>query len=110
MWNALLDILYPKLCIGCNRSLVKNESFICGKCLVHLPETRFREDHNNIAEKIFWGRVAIEHAYAYLYFRKGNITQKLLHELKYHGNKELGIFLGKLFGEKIQNLDEPIDA
>jgi ComF family protein len=36
-----------------------------------------------------------------LYYRKGGITQKLIHQLKYEGQKELGIELGRWFGKTL---------
>jgi len=65
---------------------------------------------NNPLEKTFWGRVQIEKAFSFLFFKKGNITQHLLHELKYKGNKELGIFLGNIYGEKLQKHIGDIDC
>jgi ComF family protein len=45
----------------------------------------------------------VNHAFAYLkYYRKG-IAQKILKELKYGGNSELGILVGKWFGEELTN-------
>ena len=102
MLQDLLGIFFPKLCIGCNRTLLKNEEYICSTCNYHLPVTNYHLQKDNPLEKIFWGRVNIENAYSFLYFKKGNITQKLLHELKYKGNKELGNFIGEMYGEKLQ--------
>jgi ComF family protein len=103
MLQDLLGIFFPKLCIGCNRTLLKNEDYICSTCSYHLPVTNFHLQKNNLLEKIFWGRVNIEKAFSFLYFKKGNITQKLLHELKYKGNKDLGNYIGTIFGEKLQH-------
>lgn len=50
---------------------------------------------------MFWGRVKIEHAAAFLYFEKESKFQNIFHELKYNGKKELGIFLGNLYGRKL---------
>jgi ComF family protein len=52
----------------------------------------------NPVEKMFWGRLPLVKASAQYYFRKGSMVQDLVHELKYKGNKEIGIYLGQLMG------------
>lgn len=63
--------------------------------------TRFRSRTDNPVEKIFRGRLEIEQANAFLYFRKKGLTQKLMHELKYNGNKDLGFYLGELYAGQV---------
>jgi ComF family protein len=38
---------------------------------------------------------------SYLYFQKGGLAQKLLHKLKYKGQKEIGYELGKMIGRDL---------
>jgi ComF family protein len=110
MLHELLGIFFPKLCIGCNRTLLKNEEFVCTSCLYDLPVTNYHLQKENALEKTFWGRIPVENAFAFLQFRKGNITQRLLHELKYKGNKELGILIGTLYGAELKKHIHSIDA
>jgi len=110
MLHDLLGIFFPKLCIGCNKPLLKNEEFICTHCYFHLPATKYHLQKENPLEKIFWGRVKIERAFSFLFFRKGNITQYVLHELKYKGNKELGKYIGKIYAEKLKGCIGDIEA
>jgi ComF family protein len=106
MNNALLNLFFPKVCAGCNVSLFSNEYLICTKCLANLPETNYHQQPGNVIEKIFWGRVKVEHAFAFLLFRKHGITQNLLHQLKYKGIKEIGTWLGKLYATRLQELSK----
>ena len=46
-------------------------------------------------EKELWGKFPIERASAYLYYSKGGDVKKLLTDLKYRGNADLGSFLGR---------------
>ena len=52
-------------------------------------------------EQIFWGRAKVEAVYSFLFFRKGNTVQKILHQLKYKGNKEIGAYLAEMYGQKL---------
>lgn len=56
---------------------------------------------DNAMEKLFRGRVQILEANSFLYFTKSGLSQRLMHALKYDGNKALGIYLGKLFADEL---------
>lgn len=97
-YNFLTDfinLLYPNLCLICGESLIKNEKQLCSKCLYQIPKTNYHLIKNNPIEKRFWGKVPVVQATSFFFFQKGSPFQKLLHQLKYHGNKELGEILGK---------------
>lgn len=47
---------------------------------------------------MFTGRLAIEAATSGFYFSKGDLIQYLIHDLKYKGNKEAGIYLSEIMG------------
>jgi len=57
---------------------------------------------NPVLER-FWGRVALEHASSSYVFSKGGRLQNLIHKLKYEGQPEIGIELGKRFGSLLKN-------
>lgn len=99
--NDLVSIFYPRLCVGCGDALQRNESHLCLRCILHLPETNYHLSKENPLEKIFWGRAKVENVFSFLYFRKGNTVQSILHQLKYKGNKEIGAFMGEMYGKKL---------
>ena len=100
--NSLLHILFPHVCDGCGSDIVDEESSLCMKCIAEMPETNFHLHANNPVEKIFWGRLPIISATAQYYFVKESLMQRLMHQLKYKGNKELGKQLGRLMGYELQ--------
>lgn len=102
LFKELFRIFYPELCVNCENQLSKNENTICTYCRHDLPLIRFENYTDNIIAKTFYGRVAIEKANALLYFRKTGITKKLIHDLKYKGNEEIGVFFGNWLGEIIK--------
>lgn len=100
----LLALVYPDVCAACGNSLTERERIICIDCEHHLPRTRFHNDTENPVMMSFWGRVDLSSATAFLYFRRGTITQHLLHKLKYKGKKQIGRYLGELFaGELVRS-------
>ena len=51
----------------------------------------------------FWGRVQLEHCTSLFRFEKGSAYQSLLHDLKYRGNRKVGLYLGRLLGHDLKN-------
>lgn len=96
-----MHLLYPQICFGCGTDQVEKNMPLCPKCIQDLPTTDFFSINENPVEKIFWGRAAIQHAGALLFFTKDSLVQTLITELKYYHNKKVGILFGKLMGEAI---------
>ena len=102
-FSAFINLFYPRLCESCSNYLFKSEVCICTRCLFHLPKTDFHLEKNNPVSILFWGRVKIKYAASYYTFSKGSQFQNLIHKLKYHNKQEIGIALGRHFGESLKN-------
>jgi ComF family protein len=99
--NILLDLahlFFPHTCLGCGSDLVGRHQMLCLHCLEELPQTNFMQYENNPVEKIFHGRVPVFEAASLLYFSKDSVLQHLLHQFKYRGKKEIGLFFGRMMG------------
>lgn len=101
----LLNLFYPHLCLNCKSILHEREQFFCMECLHNLPETNYHLLKHNPLDQIFLGRVPVCATGAFLFFRKDTATQSILHSLKYRGNKEIGEFLGHLYGLKLNTTE-----
>jgi ComF family protein len=97
LFHDILNLFYPELCIACGRKLVDQERWLCIECIGDLPRTKFHSDPENKVAGLFWGRVKVENATSWLFFRKGSRYQKLVHCMKYKGMQEVGEELGRLF-------------
>jgi len=81
------------------------EKVICSYCQVQLPKTRFHLKANNPVEILFWGRCEIYSGAAlYRYIKKGNV-QHLMHNFKYRGFQEIGIYIGEEYGKDLMKSD-----
>ena len=98
----LLNLFFPKVCLGCSTELIDNETFICTNCRHELPLTNFHFDNNDALIKVLYGRVKLEQATALLHFSKKGIVQQLMHNLKYRGHQDVGLFLGQWLGEELK--------
>jgi ComF family protein len=63
--------------------------------------TNFPSDTENAVAKRLYGRVNFKYATSLLWFNKKGIVRHLLHNLKYKGHEEVGVFLGKWLGEEL---------
>jgi len=100
--DDFISLLFPKICAACGNSLWKQEETVCLSCEFHLPRTNFHLALGNPVSQLFWGRVNLESAAAFLYFNKGNKVQRLIHQLKYKGRKDIGIYLGRQYGQHLK--------
>lgn len=105
IFHSLFHLFFPHICIGCGTDILPRESLLCVKCITDLPETNFHPYNDNPIEKIFWGRLPLLYATSHFYFTKGGVMQYLMHQLKYKGNKELGLQLGKMMGAHLQDTE-----
>lgn len=101
MLNDFLALVFPLTCAACGNSLYRHERSICTFCTFHLPQTHFHLRSDNPVARMFWGRVDVRSAAAFFYFGKKGRVQRLIHQLKYKGNKEAGTAIGKLYGAEL---------
>ena len=110
-----IDLLFPTLCLGCSQSLSANEKVLCARCRISLPETgqhRDPYDQNHLLNK-FAGKVPIRFVSSYVYFTKGGIVQKLIHGIKYKGQKEAAKEIAAWYGHQLKlesKLTDEIDV
>ncbi|MDD4847937.1 MAG: phosphoribosyltransferase family protein [Bacteroidales bacterium] len=103
LFQDFLSLFFPNCCCACNEPLGRNERILCTSCLDQLPQTNFHLHNDNPVAKVFWGKAPLNAAAALYYFRKGNKVQHLVHQLKYKGKKEIGIYLGEIYGVTLIN-------
>jgi len=97
------SLIYPHYCAACGCALYKNEIILCMKCYAELPRTGFHKDPENEVAQLFWGRIRLCHVTSFIYFAKGSRYQKILHALKYNGQTEIGIEMGRMFGSELKD-------
>jgi ComF family protein len=111
-FEDLISLFYPRLCAGCSTPLVKGEEVLCLSCLADLPRTNYHFNLENPVFLAFIGRANIEMATSFCRFDKGGRLQNLLHQLKYHRNREVGRKMGMLMGYDLSQCElyKNIDA
>lgn len=101
-----VDLLFPTLCLGCTHSLQANEKVLCAHCRIKLPETgqHCRPDNEFVLNK-FAGKVPIQFVASYLHFSKGGVVQRLIHRIKYKGQKEAAKEVAIWYGHLLKSAD-----
>ena len=103
MVESLVNLFFPKVCMGCNSFLLNNEITICTVCRHEIPLTNHHLNEENEAKMKFYGKIPVEFVATFLYFNKKGIVQELIHNLKYRGHQEIGTALGSWFVEDLKN-------
>lgn len=105
--DGFLHLIYPSACLICNDELSIDEIHICSICKQDLPRTYFEKYNNDSPmDKLFWGRVKVEHTYSYLLYKNLGSSKKLLTAIKYRNNPELARYFGEIICGKISFLDD----
>lgn len=105
MIKSLLNLLFPKSCSGCNKTLLESEHLVCTYCRHDMPFTQHYLDENNETVKKFRGRLPLEHASSVVYFHKEGIVQELIHNMKYRGKEEIGSLIGQWYAQDIKDIE-----
>lgn len=63
-----------------------------------MPRLEWISPGKDPVSTIFWGRVPIQSGTSLFRLEKGSVYQGLIHDLKYRGNRSVGLYLGRLLG------------
>ena len=99
--NDLLSLFFPRVCLACGNSLFRREEVLCFSCLYHLPKTGFHLQEDNPVARQFWGKINFASAASFYFFSKGGKVQHLVHQFKYKGYKEIGFYVGTIYGTEL---------
>lgn len=92
--RSLLDLFFPKRCLNCD-TVISLDNPLCVICASKLPYTHWQFNQENLSFEKLSPLCPIVSAYSLLYFQKSNVTQSLLHHLKYHQHQEIGVLLAE---------------
>ena len=98
--NAFIALFYPKLCVICGKPLVAGENYFCLDCFLELPKTNYHLTPDNQSIDRFAGKIPLTKGVSYLYYNKGGIAPKLIAEIKYRDNRNLGEWMGALLAKE----------
>ena len=98
-FNALIDFIYPPLCLSCQRLLDHGSDYVCPDCWNKIQVATgesplFIETASKlVASGVVDGLVSL------YVFEKEGVFQVIVHNLKYSGVQALGLALGRQLGK-----------
>lgn len=127
--KAVLDLLIPRKCIVCEKSLGTTEKHLCQECLEDLPHTYYwLRKFNPMADRFnaliqeglevlqsAWpahGTTSQHYAYAtaLFFYRAESGYSQIPRQLKYHGDIPAGRLFGQMLGKKIASAEHFADV
>ena len=100
----VLHLIFPNLCLACERELAAYEQHLCSFCQSELNPTRYhRLQEASPLDQLFWGRTPVNNIYAHYFFEKRKAVQDILFAMKYANNRELGVYYGKEIGKELKD-------
>lgn len=113
MWHSLQKILLhlwriisPVCCIQCGARLSVREEELCATCVFSLPRTRIHAQPGNGVERLFWGKIDIERASAFMYYIPNSLSHQPFMRLKYERRRpQVGHFFGRMMAEDLADTD-----
>ena len=109
MFTSFLHLIYPRLCLACAEPLLLVEKKICTSCVLRLPRPGLFLNQPNWLSIKFTGLIDFQEVHAFFIFSEGGFVQRLMHEVKYKGQKDLGIFLGEWCGSELTKFPDTKD-
>ena len=107
--EGMLEMFFPKYCVSCGKKLLPQEQFLCLDCNLELATVTFNNFRDNTITRLFWGRIPLQYAFAFMHFVPHSPSQAILHELKYKHNKEIGYYYGEAMALKMKEQGFPQD-
>lgn len=103
IFEDLLKLIFPPLCVHCK--CVTNEKYLCKECKLQITLTQdyLSPNKNPTYNRLCCEDFALKYGMAIFTFIKNTPIQSLMHNLKYNNKKDIGYWIGEMFGTTIIN-------
>ena len=101
MRGSVTGLCFPGTCRVCGRVLLGQEKMLCLRCLYDLPRTYHWIFPCHFITEPLSSMPSCTGAISFLFFREESPYRKLLHRFKYGGEKEIGLYMGFLYGKEL---------
>src|SRR5690554_5556360 len=99
------NLFFPNTCTGCDQPLGNHEELVCTDCWYHIPYTDFHLQADNDTARQLWGKVRVEAAASFLFFREASRVQRIMHHFKYRNTPRIGVIMGQRYGAILRGVD-----
>jgi ComF family protein len=99
--EGFFHLLYPELCVACQRDLPVRDSCFCLRCRLKNVSFQLSTPNDNEFTTRLWGRLPMVWGISAYHFTRKSPIQKALHQLKYHNKPEIGLVIGRELGKRL---------
>ena len=114
MLSRLLDFFFPRTCVVCGSRLAIGEQYVCPSCKIALPYEMLEVDWQLNRHILRWRSEApaLQRMGALCIYQRDNAAARLVHELKFGRDFELGLWMGRLAARRLSDsgLFDGVDA
>ncbi|MGA0430642.1 MAG: ComF family protein [Flavobacteriaceae bacterium] len=103
LFGSMARLFFPKLCVGCRGVLQPYEKTLYLKCELCLPLCYFTPHKTNIMQQRLSVHIPVEYATALFLFYPKGIIEQLIHQLKYNGQRAIGILFGAWMADQLSH-------
>jgi ComF family protein len=107
--KALLNLVYPELCVICREESRIVKSIFCVRCLSKLPFRDISQKKQELFVEHFSTVYQPEIALALFHLNPQSAVARMIHQLKYHNRPHLGIQLGAFLGACLKSSGHRLD-
>ena len=98
---SLVNFFFPRYCPVCGELLLHPHAVLCPHCDFGMPRTNHHLQRDNEIEKMFWGKIPLLRATSYFYYTRGGVYNRIIHQFKYYGNKQLARRIGGMAAQEL---------
>jgi ComF family protein len=102
---SFFDFFLPRFCVSCSTKLIPSEDSFCINCLNKIERASTERIKHEFNRKFKDDKI-ISDFFPLFVFEKDKELQHGIHALKYNNRFKVGIFLGKLIGKEIKELNQ----
>jgi len=103
MREQLLHLLFPHVCLVCQKLLLPDEEYCCASCMEEFEPFRTSSEAEDVLRQTvvshFGEHFPFERGWCRYQFHKKSALQQVLHSMKYEGLFNLGKSFGRQLGE-----------
>lgn len=98
--QTVFDLFFPLRCLACQSAIHAPKKVLCLYCELNLPLTFFHLMQPSPLKQQLFAAFPIHQVFSLYVFEESALVESLLYEMKYKGNRSVGLF----FGQKLASL------
>lgn len=106
-WKQIvIDTLFPRFCLICNKRLGINEKDVCISCFCNMPFTHFKGEKGNVIERLTCDDIiCTKRANSFFFYEKESSYCTIFFHFKYYNHPEVAVTMGHMMAQELKDTD-----